>query len=225
MIIICTHESPDILEQCLGSIRKYSKEDHKILCVETSQSQVSKPIAEKYGAILENTDLKYEIGAYNYGTNAYPDEPEYFMFQDSIEIVAEDWEHIVRVPSEGEKMVAQSAYPLSQDPCPGCGADVFSQLFGKPWPVREAFGVNNNSFYVPANAMKKMKEFGIGKLKAECKNDTFATERVLGAVAHYACGFDHSATLLKEDWVWDATQYRKNTGFTRYIYKHTLMRQ
>ena len=70
-----------------------------------------------------------------------------------------------------------------------------------------------------------LKEFGIDKLKAECKNDTFGTERILGAMAYYACGFDHSATLLGEDWVWDATQYRRDTGFTKYIYKHTLSRQ
>ena len=225
MIIVCTHESPDILEQCLSSVRKYSTENHKILCVETSPSQVSKPIADKYDALFENTDLKYEIGAFNYATNAYPDEDEYFMFQDSIEIVAEDWEHILRVPSEDKKMVAQSAYRLVDDPCPGCGEDVFYDLFGKSWPLHQAYGVNNNSFYVPNVAMKKLKEFGIDKLKAECKNDTFGTERILGAMAYYACGFDHSATLLGEDWVWDATQYRRDTGFTKYIYKHTLSRQ
>lgn len=225
MIIICTHESPDILEQCLSSIRKYSKENHKVLCVETSESQISKSIADKYDAVFENTDLKYEIGAFNYGTNAYPDEIEYFVFQDSIEIVAEDWEHILRVPSEGTKMVAQSAYKLIDDPCPGCGEDVFYDLFGKSWPLHKAYGDNNNSFYVPASAMKKMKQFGIDKLKAECKSDTFATERVLGAVAYYACGFEHSATLLGEDWIWDATHYRRDTGFTKYIYKHTLSRQ
>jgi len=225
MIIICTHESPDILEQCLSSIRKYSKENHKVLCVETSKSQISKSIADKYDAVFENTDLKYEIGAFNYGTNAYPDEIEYFVFQDSIEIVAEDWEHILRVPSEGTKMVAQSAYKLIDDTCPGCGEDVFYDLFGKSWPLHKAYGVNNNSFYVPASAMKKMKQFGIDKLKAECKSDTFATERVLGAVAYYACGFEHSATLLGEDWIWDATHYRRDTGFTKYIYKHTLSRQ
>ena len=225
MIIVCTHESPDILEQCLKSIRKYSKENHKVLCVETSGSQVSKSVAEKYDCLFENTYLKYEIGAFNYGTNAYPDESEYFMFQDSIEIVAEDWEHIVRVPSQGTKMVAQSAYRLMDDPCPGCGEDVFYDLFEKSWPLHHAYGVNNNSFYVPASAMKKMKEFGIDKLKADCKSDTFATERILGAVAYYACGFDHSATFLGEDWIWDATHYRRNTGFTKYIYKHTLSRQ
>lgn len=225
MIIVCTHKSLDVLEQCLSSIRKYSVEKHKILCVETSDSQASKPIADKYDALFESTELKYEIGAFNYGTNAYPDEDEYFMFQDSIEIVAEDWEHIVRVPSQGTKMVAQSAYRLINDPCPGCGRDVFYNLYGKTWPVHEAYGVNNNSFYVPQSAMKKLKEFGIDKLKAECKNDTFGTERILGAIAHYTCGFDHSATLLGEDWVWDESQYRRNTGFTKYIYKHTLFRQ
>ena len=225
MIIVCTHESPDILEQCLSSIRKYSKENHKVLCVETSPSQVSKPVADKYDALFENTELKYEIGAFNYATNAYPDEDEYFMFQDSIEIVAEDWEHIVRVPSQGTKMVAQSAYRLMDDPCPGCGEDVFYNLFGKSWPLHEAYGVNNNSFYVPQSAMKKLKEFGIDKLKAECKNDTCLLYTSPSPRDVDACGFDHSATLLGEDWVWDATQYRRNTGFTKYIYKHTLSRQ
>lgn len=224
MIIVCTHESPEILEQCLSSIRKYSTENHKILCVETSDSQISKSIADKYNALFENTELKYEIGAFNYAINSYGDEPEYFMFQDSIEIVSEDWEHILRVPSQNTKMVAQSAYKLIHDPCPGCGEDVFYNLFGKSWPLHHAYGVNNNSFYVPNSAMKKMKEFGIGKLKAECKNDTFATERILGAIAYYTCGFDHSASLVG-DWVWDETQYRRNTGFTKYIYKHTLSRQ
>lgn len=224
MIIVCTHQSPDILEQCLSSIRKYSKEFHKILCVETSDSQASKEVAEKYDAFFENTTLKYEIGAFNFGTNLYPGETEYFFFQDSVEIVKEDWEHILRVPSQGIKMVAPASYPLMEDPCPGCGEDVFYNLYQKSWPLQKAHGVLNNNFYVPQIGLRMLKQFGIDKLTAECKNDTFATERVLGAIAFYTCGFDCAASLVG-DWVWDATQYRKDTGFTKYIYKHTLMRQ
>jgi hypothetical protein len=224
MIIVCTHESPDVLEQCLSSIRKYSTENHKILCAETSPSQISKPIAEKYDAIFENTELKYEIGAFNYGTNAYPDEDEYFFFQDSVEIVANDWEQILRAPSQGIKLVAPASYPLIEDPCPGCGEDVFYNLYGKSWPLHEAHGILNNNFYVPQKGLRMLKEFGVDKLTAHCKNDTFATERVLGAIASYTCGFDCTAPYVG-DWVWDATQYRKDTGFTKYIYKHTLMRQ
>jgi len=225
MIIVCTHKSPEVLEQCLSSIRKFSKENHKILCVETSPSQESKSISEKYDALFENTELKYEIGAYNHATNVYPNEDEYFMFQDTIEILSEEWETILRIPSNKTKMVALSAYRLIDDPCPGCGEDVFFDLFGKSWPLHNGYAVHFNSFYAPSTAMKKMKEFGIEKLKAECKSDTFATERVLGAIAHYACGFDHSATFLKEEWIWDETHFRKNTGFTKYIYKHILMRK
>ena len=225
MIIICTHKSPDTLSQFLSSIRKYSKENHKILCVETSESQISKSVAEKYDALLENSELKYEIGAFNYATNAYPDENEYFMFQDSMEIVAKDWEDILRVPSEGTKLVALSAYKLIDDPCPGCGENVFYDLFKKSWPLYNAYGVLTNSFYVPKIAKDKLKKFGIDQLKAECKKDTFGTERIIGAIAYYACGFDHSANFLGEDWVWDATHFRHNTGFTKYIYKHVLSRQ
>ena len=72
--------------------------------------------------------------------------------------------------------------------------------------------------------LRLLKQFGIDKLTAECKNDTFATERVLGAIAYYTCGFNCSASLVG-NWIWDETQYRKDTGFTKYIYKHTLMRQ
>jgi glycosyltransferase involved in cell wall biosynthesis len=224
MIIICTHQSPDILEQCLKSIRKFSKEKHKVLCVETSSSQISKPIAEKYDCLFENSELKYEIGAFNHATNSHPDEEEYFMFQDSVEIVADGWEHILRIPSSGDKMVALCAYKLIDDPCPGCGEDVFYNLFNKSWPLHEAYGVLTNNFYVTKTAKNKLKEFGIDLLKAENKNDTYGTERVLGAIAHHSCGFD-SASSVVGDWIWDATQFRHDTGFTKYIYKHTLMRQ
>lgn len=224
MIIVCTHKSPEILEQCLNSIRKYSTENHKVVCVETSDSQVSKSIAEKYNAIFENSELKYEIGAFNHATNNYPDEDEYFMFQDSVEIVAEDWEHILRVPSEGNKMVALCAYKLIEDPCPGCGEDVFYRLYGKPWPLHQAYGVLTNNFYITKISKDKLKEFGIDLLVAENKNDTYGTERVLGAMSYYACGFETTNSVVG-DWIWDATQFRQNTGFTKYIYKHTLSRQ
>jgi hypothetical protein len=224
MIIVCTHKSPDTLEQFLGSIRKYSKENHKILCVETSESQISKPIAEKYDALFENTELKYEIGAFNYATNTYPDEPEYFMFQDSIEIIAEDWEHMMRSPSGGVKMVALCGYRLVDDPCPGCGEDVFYNLYGKAWPLHQAYGVMTNSFYVPKMGKDKLKEFGIDLLVSENKNDTFGTERVLGAIGHYACGFETTNSAVGE-WIWDDSHFRSNTGFTKYILKHILSRQ
>ena len=87
MIIICTHQSPLTLEKCLKSIRLFSEEKHKILVVETSESKESEDIAKKYNCLFTNSKLKYEIGAFNYAITNYPSEPEYFMFQDSIEVL------------------------------------------------------------------------------------------------------------------------------------------
>ena len=74
MIVICTHQSPQVLETLLESIRRFSTEKHRILVVETSQSHISKDIAHKYDAIFENTEKKYEIGAYQHAIKTYPNE-------------------------------------------------------------------------------------------------------------------------------------------------------
>ena len=99
MIVVCTHRSPVILERFLSSLRNKSNEDHRILVVETSDSNESEDIAKKYNAIFTNTILKYEIGAYNHAMREYPSEPEYFMFQDSLEFLNNDWEVMFRNPS------------------------------------------------------------------------------------------------------------------------------
>lgn len=224
MIIVCTHKSPGILKNCLQSIRKYSKEFHRILCVETSDSQESKQIAEDYDAFFENSELKYEIGAFNYATNLYPGEPEYFMFQDSVEVVAEDWERMFREPSKGLKMVSLCSYGLSEDPSKPCGMHEFTSLFNRAWPEAESCGVMTNCFYVPKVGKDKLKAFGIDKLVAETKPDTYMTERVLGAIAYYSCGLADAKEVAGE-WKWDATHFRSDTGFTKFVYKHVLSRQ
>ena len=49
MIIVCTNNSPNVLETFLSSLRKFSKEEHKVLVVETSDSTISENVAKKYG--------------------------------------------------------------------------------------------------------------------------------------------------------------------------------
>jgi hypothetical protein len=225
MIVICTHQSPEILRRMLVSIRKFEQESHKILVVETSNSQMSKSVADEFNCLFSNTELKYEIGAYNHALDIFPNEDEYFMFQDSLEMVQHQWESHYRILSEGRKMVAMCKYTLLEDPCPLCGKKEFESLYGLEWPLQEASAVLCNCFYVPQSAAKKLKEFGINKLTANDKNDTYATERVLGAIAHYTCGFDSVATILGDYVSGENFSFLPNTGFTIYIQKYIHKRQ
>lgn len=224
MIIVCTHKSPVILERFLKSFREFSREDHQILVVETSDSQESKEIANYYLGHFVNTFLGYEIGAFRTGIDLFPNEEEYFCFQDSLEAVNFEWETMFRKPSKGKKMVGLCSYPLREDPCPNCGKDVFESIFQKPFPVSQAYGVLTNNFYLTKKAKDSIVEFGIHKLEAFNKNDTYATERVLGAIAYYSCGYSSTEEEVGE-WIWDSTHFRKNTGFTKFLYKHILSRQ
>jgi glycosyltransferase involved in cell wall biosynthesis len=224
MIIICTHQSPLTLEKCLKSIRLFSEEKHKILVVETSESKESEDIAKKYNCLFTNSKLKYEIGAFNYAITNYPSEPEYFMFQDSIEVLKHQWEDMLRKPANSEKLVALCSYPLSQDPCYGCGKVFFENTFNKPFPTNESYGVMTNNFYVPQIGKQKLLDFGIDKIVANNKNDTYDSERLIGAIAYYSCGISSTAEILG-DWHWAETHFSKDTGFTKYIYKHILRRQ
>ena len=224
MIVICTHQSPQVLERMLSSIKRCEQVPHRIAVVETSDSQVSKPIADEFGCLFTNTELKYEIGAYNHAMNEFPDEDEYFMFQDSLEMMQPGWEYHYRELSHGQKMVAMCTYTLLEDPCPLCGKKEFESLYGMEWPLSDATAVLSNCFYIPQSAKRKLKEFGIDRLVANDKNDTYATERVLGAIAHYTCGFDKVATILG-DYIWHVDRFIDNTGFTIYIQKYILRRQ
>jgi len=224
MIVVCTHQSPQILELFLSSYQNCKTEDHKVLIVETSESQVSKDIANNYGCLFTNSALKYEIGAYNHAIKLFPNEDEYLMIQDSFEFIQPGWEKIFRQLSCGKKLVSICNYKLTEDPCPGCGKAEFEALFNKSFPSSEAYGVLSNSFYVPQSGMKMLIDFGIEKLKAENKNDTFATERVLGAMAHCSCGYDDLSTLLGP-YEWIVDRFTDQTGFTIYIQKHIKGRQ
>ena len=224
MITICTHKSPEILSKCLSSIRKFSLEKHRVVVVETSEDQLSKDVANNYDCEFINSHLKYEIGAYNTSFKNFPDEEEYFCFQDSVEIVKKDWEKMFRVPSCEHKMVGLCSYPLKEDPCQGCGKNIFESLFNKEFPVNSGYGVLTNNFYLPKYSKDKFIEFGIEKLVANNKADTYATERILGAIAYYSCGYASTEEEVGK-WVWDKTQFVKESGFTQYVYKHTLMRQ
>lgn len=224
MIVICTHKSPDVLRRMVSSIRKFSTEEHKILLVETSDSEISKAVAEEYNCLFTNSELKYEIGAYNHAMNLYPDESEYFMFQDSLEILSFGWEDAYRELSNGIKMVTVCGYPLREDPCPGCGKTFFESTYQLEFPVDKAWAAACNCFYVPQKGKQLLKEFGIDKIKAENKVDTYDSERIIGALAYSSCGIDDVSTLL-DYWVWEGSFYRHNCGFTKYIYKHILHRQ
>jgi len=224
MIVICTHKSPEILKKIVSSIRKNSTEDHKILLVETSDSEISKHIEEEYNCLFTNTNLKYEIGAYNHAMNLYPDENEYFMFQDSLEILRIGWEDAYRQLSNGIKVVSVCGYPLKEDPCPGCGKVFFESTYQLEFPVEKAWAIGCNCFYVPQKGKQLLKEFGFDFIKAENKVDTYDTERIMGAVAYSSCGMEDVSKLLGY-WLWDETRYRHNFGFTQYIYKHMQHRQ
>jgi hypothetical protein len=81
-----------------------------------------------------------------------------------------------------------------------------------------------NNFYIPQIAKQKLLDFGFDRIVAENKNDTYDSERVMGAVAYYSCGITSTAEMVGE-WIWDATHFRHDTGFTKYIYKHIISRQ
>jgi len=98
MITICTHNSFSSLNRLLESIYKFSKNAHKIHVVETSNINSSQAILEKYDCLYTHTNNKYEVGAYNETLLQYPDEQEYYMFQDSLEIICSDWENYFKAP-------------------------------------------------------------------------------------------------------------------------------
>lgn len=224
MIVICTHKNPDILGRILKSIKEYS-EDHRILVVETSDSQVSKEISLLYNCFFENSPLKYEIGAYNHAINLYSSESEYFMFQDSLEILQPGWEDIFRKISDNKKLVSICSYRLNEDCCHPCGKVKFESMFGLEFPVEFASAILTNSFYIPKSAMIKLKQFGIDKLIAESKVDSVDSERILGAIAYYCCGHGDLSEVLGP-WNWDSSAniFTPNTGFTIYINKHIVNR-
>jgi hypothetical protein len=228
MIVISTHKNPEILNNFLKSIFDYQTENHKILVVETSDSLACKKVADLYGVMFDNTDLKYEIGAYNHAIKKYPNENEYFMFQDSLEIVQPGWENIFRNLSDDKKMVAMAAYELAENCTPDGGPvprQTFQNLFpNEIWPGEFCHGTLCNSFYLPKKAKDDLVKFGIEKLKAYNKNDSTTTERVLGAMAYCSCGFDHLGTTLG-NWFWDGSCFIANTGFTIYIKKIIYNRQ
>jgi hypothetical protein len=207
----------------LNSIRKYSLEDHKILVVETSFDQSSQSIAEKYNALFTNCSKKYEIGAYQHSLVLYPDENEYFMFQDSLEIVQYGWEDHYRELSCGTKMVAMASYKLTDDPCPGCGSREFNEITNQSLPT-EASAVLCNCFYIPQAGKNLLVSAGLMKMYANDKNDTYGTERVLGALVHISCGFDSVSSILG-DWVWEVDHFVPNHGFNIYVQKYSLRRQ
>jgi len=224
MIVICTHKSPDVLKVILKSIRENSTDNHKILVAETSRDQVSRCVAEEYNCLFTNSDLKYEVGAYRHAMRECPDEDEYFMFQDSIEILKFGWEDAYRQLSDGTKMVTVCGYPLAEDPCPDCGKNFFESTYGLNFPVEDAWAVGCNCFYISQKAKQSLESFGFHNIKAENKVDTYDTERIMGAVAHYSCGLEDVSKLLGY-WLWDGTKYARDFGFTKYIYKHMKGRQ
>ena len=58
MIVICTHKSPEILENLLKSIRLFSDEIHKILVVETSDERISENISKNVNWIRETANIR-----------------------------------------------------------------------------------------------------------------------------------------------------------------------
>lgn len=208
----------------LESIFKYSTEQHKILIVETSDSTESKLIARDYCCLFQNTSLKYELGAYKHAINAFPDEKEYFMFQDSLEIIQQNWESVFRDVSMDKKIVALAAYDLASDPCPGCGMEKYESITGLTFPVEHGKAILCNSFYMPQYAKKELISMGIMDIPVENKVDTYDTERVVGAMASSSCGIDSLACKLGE-WEWSVDHFVEGKGFMNVIKKNVLKRQ
>lgn len=224
MIIICTHQSPDILNCLLQSLQRYETEKHKIVVVETSNSEMSAEVCKKYKCNFINTNLKYEIGAYKHALNIFTDENEYFCFQDSLEILDFEWESVFRQACKSNELVALCSFDLKNDPCPGCGVEVFEKTFHKPFPLDEGIAVMTNNFYVTQIGKNKLLDFGLNKLEAHCKNDTYATERLIGAISYYSCGATDLSGILGE-YEWSVDHFVLNKGFTKFIQKHIKKRQ
>ena len=223
MIVICTHKNPQILRRLLTSIRKFSVEDHKILVVETSDSEESKSVAEEFKCYFFNSTVRlWEIGAYIVGLQRFKDEDEYFMFQDSLEIVAFDWEKMFRIPSCGHKVVALKKIELWNDPGQhqylldvgiGNGYYTFNSLFDDNWD-QYGYGCMYTVNYMPNSAAKQFLDYGIEKLFCYNKFEAIESERIWGLVACKTCGYasteEYTGSFL---------------GYLNYIIKHYEKRQ
>jgi glycosyltransferase involved in cell wall biosynthesis len=223
MIVICTHKNKPVLERLLSSIKQHTVEDHKILVVETSENTDSKQLVEEYNGIFINSTVRlYEAGAYITAMQKYPNESEYFMFQDTLEIVYRGWEEMFRAPSMGTKLVALQKIKLWDDPGTtperlaqgiGCGYHYFKDTFGAEWDEK-AFGVMYNTFYLPHSAVKHFFDFGIEKLFVYEKNQSSESERFWGLIACKTCGYDSTESYTGSE-----------LGFEKYILKHFQYRK
>jgi len=223
MIVICTHKNIQTLERLLKSIKEFSVENHKICVVETSENIDAKNLVEKqFNAIfLNSTERLWEVGAYISGMQAFPNEKEYFLFQDSLEIVSFGWERMFRVPSGNTKLVALKKIELWNDPGQhkhllelgiGNGYYKFQELFEK-WD-ENGFGCMYTVNYMPQRAVKKFFKYGIEKLFCYNKCDAIESERIWGLVAYKTCGFASTEEFTKDF-----------LGYKKYIIKHYIGRK
>lgn len=211
MIVFSTHKNPATIDKCLASLMNFKTEDHKIIVYETSDSQESKEIVEKYGCIFDNSGPHYEPGSICRAFQNF-DEEEYFFFQDSIEFMCFEWEKIFRKPSAGERCIGLSTFPLNLDHNDTIhGMNWFEEVTGRTYDktTRPIFA---NMFYCPRKIKDMLLLNGCMNFICNEKIDSCGMERIWPALlTKELVGFTEEVT--GDFWNWQ--HYIKKTWMGR----------
>lgn len=214
MIVIASYNNCEFLNRILNSLRVYSEKQHAILVVETSETDESVEIANNFSTAYHQSPGCYDTGAYNYAMLSFPEEPEYFMFQDSLEVVSSDWESIFRIPSQNRKFVGLRRFDFSST---GYYDDfIGNQMYRKMYQRDFSFtnGVVGPNFYVPNYMAHKLLNCGSYQFNPVNKDQARGMERVWSNLA-YDCG----GVAFTEEYT------GHEMGYEKYIIKHYGGRQ
>ena len=181
MIVLITHQSPEILEKCLETYFNFETEKHEILVCETSYNFDSQYVAQKYNVPFVCTGPYYEAGAINYVFQNHS-ATEYFFFQDSIEFMCFEWEKIFRIPSQGFKCVGMSTFPINHDHIDTITArEWYKAVTGNEydWSTDPIFG---NMFYCPRTIKETLEANRCASFSPTSKLESCAMERIWSAL-------------------------------------------
>jgi glycosyltransferase involved in cell wall biosynthesis len=182
MVVILTHKNIPILDQCLNSYNQFVTEDHKLIICENSDDDSSLIIAKKYDAEYLLCGPHYEAGGINEVFKKFPNEKEYFFFQDSVEFMCFEWEKMFRVPCKGYKCVGLSTFPIDHHYQDTIHArEWYSKITGKPydWNTRPIMG---NMFYCPNSIKDVLLQNHCDLFIPNCKLDSCGMERIWPAL-------------------------------------------
>ena len=214
MIVIASYNNSDFLKSILVSLRAHSTQQHAILVVETSETDGSGEIANNFSAAYHQSPGCYDTGAYNYAMLSYPEEPEYFMFQDSLEVVSSDWESIFRIPSQNKKFVGLRKFDFSSTGYYDdyIGNQMYRKMYNRDFSYTN--GVVGPNFYLPNYMANKLLNYGSYQFNPINKDQARGMERVWTNLA-----YDCDGIAFTEDYT------GHEIGYEKYIIKHYGGRQ